>query len=40
MRRFTFDVDGLPPGAHAQGALLTLTAVSPSEAIEVEARLD
>jgi DsbC/DsbD-like thiol-disulfide interchange protein len=40
MRRFTFDVDGLPPGAQAEGALLTFTAVSPSEAIEVEARLD
>ena len=40
MRRFTFDLDGLPPGAHAEGAMLTLTAVSPTEAIEVEARLD
>jgi DsbC/DsbD-like thiol-disulfide interchange protein len=39
-QRFTFDVDGLPPGAHAQGALLTFTAVSPGEAIEVQARLD
>jgi DsbC/DsbD-like thiol-disulfide interchange protein len=40
MRQFTFDLDGLPPGAQAEGALLTFTAVSPSEAIEVEARLD
>jgi DsbC/DsbD-like thiol-disulfide interchange protein len=40
MRRFTFVLDGLPPGAHAEGAMLTLTAVSPNDAIEVEAHLD
>lgn len=39
-RRFTFDLNGLPPGAQAKGALLTFTAVSPGDAIEVEARLD
>ncbi len=39
-RRFTFDLDGLPPGAHAQGSMLTLTAVSSAGAIEVQARLD
>jgi DsbC/DsbD-like thiol-disulfide interchange protein len=39
-RRFTFDLDGLPPGAHAKGATLTLTAVSGDDAIEVPARLD
>jgi DsbC/DsbD-like thiol-disulfide interchange protein len=39
-RRFAFDLDGLPPGAQAQGALLTFTAVSPGDAIEVQARLD
>jgi DsbC/DsbD-like thiol-disulfide interchange protein len=39
-QRFTFDLDGLPPGAQAQGALLTFTAVSAREAIEVQARLD
>lgn len=39
-RRFTFDVDGLPPGAKAKGAMLTLTAVSAGDAIEVPARLD
>jgi DsbC/DsbD-like thiol-disulfide interchange protein len=39
-RRFAFDIDGLPPGAHAEGAMLRLTAVSSSSAIEVEARLD
>jgi DsbC/DsbD-like thiol-disulfide interchange protein len=40
LRRFAFDLDGLPPGAHADGAMLTLTAVSPADAIEVQARLD
>jgi DsbC/DsbD-like thiol-disulfide interchange protein len=39
-RRFTFDVDGLPPGATAKGAMLTLTAVSDGDAIEVPAPLD
>jgi DsbC/DsbD-like thiol-disulfide interchange protein len=39
-RRFTFDLDGLPPGARADGATLTFTAVSPVDAIEVEAHLD
>jgi DsbC/DsbD-like thiol-disulfide interchange protein len=40
VRRFAFDLDGLPPGAQAKGALLKLTAVSPSAAIEVTAHLD
>ena len=40
MRTYAFDLDGLPPGAHAEGALLTFTAVSSGDAIEVEARLD
>jgi len=40
MRRFVFALDGLPPGAHAEGATLTLTAVSPHDAIEVQSRLD
>lgn len=39
-RRFIFDIDGLPPGAKAKGAMLTLTAVSGGHAIEVPARLD
>ena len=39
-RRFAFDLDGLPPGAHADGATLTFTAVSPDDAIEVVAPLD
>ena len=40
MRRFAFDLDGLPRGAIAKGAALTFTAVSPTDAIEVEAHLD
>jgi DsbC/DsbD-like thiol-disulfide interchange protein len=39
-RRFIFDLAGLPPGAHADGATLTFTAVSPGDAIEVLAPLD
>lgn len=39
MQRFTFDLDDLPLGAHADGAILTFTAVSPNEAIEVGAAL-
>jgi DsbC/DsbD-like thiol-disulfide interchange protein len=37
---FAFDLDGLPPGAAADGATLTLTAVSPIAAIEVTTRLE
>jgi DsbC/DsbD-like thiol-disulfide interchange protein len=39
-RRFTFDLDGLPADAHAQGATLTFTAVSGDDAIEVLGHLD
>ena len=39
-RRFTFDLDGLPPGAHVDGATLTFTAVSADDAIEVPVHLD
>jgi DsbC/DsbD-like thiol-disulfide interchange protein len=39
-RRFIFNLDGLPPGAQAKGAALTLTAVSGDDAIEVPAHLD
>ena len=35
MRRFAFDLVGFPPGAHADGAPLTFTVVSPGDAIEV-----
>jgi DsbC/DsbD-like thiol-disulfide interchange protein len=38
--RFAFDLDGLPPNASAQGAALTLTAVTPERAIELMVRLD
>jgi DsbC/DsbD-like thiol-disulfide interchange protein len=40
LRRFTFDLDGLPPGAQAKGATLTFTAVSGGSAVEVPAHLD
>jgi len=40
MRRFTFDLDGLPSGVKAKGATLTLTAVAGENAIEVPAHLD
>jgi DsbC/DsbD-like thiol-disulfide interchange protein len=40
LRRFTFDLDGLPPGAQAAGAVLTFTAVSNDDAIEVPVHLD
>ena len=40
MRQFAFDLDGLPPDAHADGATLTFTAVSGDDAIEVPAHLD
>jgi hypothetical protein len=40
VQRFTFDLDGLPPGAHADGATVTFTAVSPNDAIEVVTRID
>jgi DsbC/DsbD-like thiol-disulfide interchange protein len=39
-RRFIFDLEGLPPGAKADGAVLTLTAIGESSAIEVKAALD
>jgi DsbC/DsbD-like thiol-disulfide interchange protein len=40
LQRFTFEVDGLPPGAEAKGAALTFTAVSRGDAIEVPTHLD
>lgn len=40
MRRYVFDLEGLPASAKAEGAMLKITAVSPADAIEVEARLD
>lgn len=40
IRHFSFDLDGLPPGAQAKGAMLTLTAISSDTAIEVPDHLD
>jgi DsbC/DsbD-like thiol-disulfide interchange protein len=40
LRRFAFELDGLPPGASPDGAALRLTAVTGADAIEVTARLD
>jgi DsbC/DsbD-like thiol-disulfide interchange protein len=40
VRRFAFDLDGLPVDAHADRATLTFTAVSPDDAIEVSTHLD
>ena len=39
-QRFAFELEGLPPGASDRGALLTLTATTPDDAIEVAIRLD
>ena len=39
-QRFAFELDGLPPNTKADGATLTLTAVSGDRAIEVPFRLD
>ena len=40
VRRFSFDLDGMPPGTKPDGATLLLTAVSGDQAIEVPFRLD
>ena len=40
LKRFAFDLDGAPPGAKYNGALITFTAVAGEEAIEVATRLD
>jgi DsbC/DsbD-like thiol-disulfide interchange protein len=40
VRHFEFELEGLPPNAKAEGAALTLTAVSGDDAIEVTAHLD
>lgn len=39
-RQFSFALDGLPPDAKPDGAMLTFTAVSGDDAIEVSAHLD
>ena len=40
VRHFEFELEGLPPDAKAEGAVLTLTAVSGDDAVEVTAHLD
>jgi DsbC/DsbD-like thiol-disulfide interchange protein len=40
LKRFTVALDGLPPGATAEGATLTFTAVAGPAAIEVTYRID
>jgi DsbC/DsbD-like thiol-disulfide interchange protein len=40
LQRFAFELDGLPPGEKAAGAVLKLTAVSGGKAIEAAFRLD
>jgi DsbC/DsbD-like thiol-disulfide interchange protein len=40
LQRFSFELDGLPPGAKPEGAAIKLTAVAGNEAIEVPAHLD
>lgn len=40
LRRFAFELDGLPPGASARGATLKLTAASREATIEVVTSLD
>ena len=39
-RQFSFELDGLPPDASPKGAMLTFTAVTADDAIEVPAHLD
>ncbi len=40
LRRFSFEIDGLPPGARIEGAPLRFTLVAPGHATEVTTRLD
>src|SRR5258708_28777035 len=40
LQRFTFELDGAPPGAKYEGALINLTAVTDGNAIEVPIHLD
>jgi len=39
-QRFALDLDGAPPGAKYEGAVITITAVAGNDAIEVPAPLD
>jgi DsbC/DsbD-like thiol-disulfide interchange protein len=40
LQRFMFELDGAPPGAKYEGALINLTAVTDGDAIEVPIHLD
>jgi hypothetical protein len=40
LQRFAFALDGLPPGASANGATFKVTAVAGAQAIETTFRLD
>lgn len=40
IRRFAFDIDGVPPGASIAGAAITLTLSAGDEAVEVTTHLD
>ena len=40
LRRFAFDISGIPPGAKPEGSQLKFTAVAGDQAIEVQVRLD
>ena len=40
LRRFAFDLDGLPPGASAKGATLRLTAATDQAAIEITTTIE
>jgi DsbC/DsbD-like thiol-disulfide interchange protein len=40
LQRFAFDLDGAPPGAKYEGAVITITAVAADDAIEVNVPLD
>jgi DsbC/DsbD-like thiol-disulfide interchange protein len=40
VKRFTFDLDGLPPGAKPDGAALKFTLVSPEKSYEFNVNLD
>ena len=40
LQRFAFELDGLPPGEKASGAMLRLTAVAGDKALEAGFRLD
>jgi DsbC/DsbD-like thiol-disulfide interchange protein len=40
LQRFAFDLDGAPPGAKYEGAVVTITAVAADDAIEVNVPLD